>query len=97
MNFVSAGQSFQPAAAGCAGLAFTGKGCYTHTNPKHYFVQSGERFSFLARSRSAGIAALFQAESDTARGEKIRRDDKRMFGSGINAKSNRKAASAGWL
>jgi hypothetical protein len=65
----------------------TGKRSFSssNTNPKHYFVQSGERFSFLARSRSAGIAALFQAESDTARGEKIRRNDKRMFGSGIES------------
>ena len=36
------------------------------TNAEHYFVQSGESFLFLARSRSAGIAALFQATSDTA-------------------------------
>ena len=42
--------------------------------------KAAERFLFLGRSRSAGIAALFQAESDTTRGKKIRRD--RNFCSG---------------
>jgi hypothetical protein len=68
-----------------------------YTNPKHYFVQSGERFLSLARSRSAGVVELRQAKSDTGRGKKIRRDDERMFGSGISNVSpipgyNRRAA-----
>ena len=48
---------------------------------------------FLARSRSAGIAELFQAESDTARGEKIRRNDERMFWIGISVQTIERLAN----
>ena len=54
--------------------------------------KTDERFLILTRSRSAGIAALFQTESDTVRGKKIRRD--RNFCSGRSTSACRRCRHA---